>query len=197
MKKLLLLTAIAAASLLPSAAKADVVLLVDLSVANQVTVIATPGLSAVTRTGSTATGFYLQNFFNSLTTGAVTSAGVGNISTFLQAPDLSPLAFRNTSTAPGFNIFSYSAVGTTGVTAGIQAFQGSATFTLSPAAYGLALTALGASVDRNVFFPADRLSNMSAGAIVGTWQVVPEPSTVAFCLVGAGGLLVARLRRKK
>ena len=199
MKKILLLTAVAAASLLPMAANADVVLLVNLSVANQVTISATSGVSAATVSGSTTTGFYLQNFFFTTVAGTVTGAGVGNISTFLNPADNSPTGFRagTGSIDPGFNIWSYSTASTTGFTSGTQAFSGSATFTLSTSAYNQALAALGSVLNRNVYFPADDVNDLTTATAIGTWQVVPEPSTAAFCVLGLGGLAVTALRRRK
>ncbi len=198
MKRLAFLITIAAASLLPLAAKADVVLLVDLSVPNMVTITATSGTSAATISGTTFTGFYLQNFFNTTTAGTVTSTGVGNISSFLNPPDNSPNGFRaNSSTDPGFNIWSYSTDSTGNFTLGTQAFSGSATFTLSATAYAQAVVALGAAVDRNVYFPADDVTDLGTATLIGTWQVVPEPSTFALLGVMAAGALGVREWRKR
>lgn len=197
MKKLLLLTAIAAASLLPTAAKADVLLLVDLSVLNRITVTSTSGLSMATISGSDNTGFYLQNFFNTTTAGTLGATGVtGNITSFLNLSDGTPAPFRGGGD-PGFNIFSYTNDATSDFTSGVQAFSGSLSFTVSAVAYNQAVAAMGAAVSRNVYFPADTVDDLPNATILGTWQVVPEPSSVALGLTGLGGLLWVRLRRKK
>jgi len=58
------LSLVASVAMMTTAAQADVLLDVDLSVPNQLTVTATTGLSAVTTSGGDATGVYFADFYS-------------------------------------------------------------------------------------------------------------------------------------
>src|SRR6185312_3378910 len=92
-------------------------LTVDLSVANQITVSATTGVSAATISGPTSTGFYFQDFLASagtLALGTTNIVGTATLTAASVAPDGTPALFRGASGADaGLNIWSYSAVTTT------------------------------------------------------------------------------------
>lgn len=182
--------AVAAVAGLASAASADVVLTVDLSTVNQITIAATNGNSLVSRSGATGTGFYLANFFtaNQALSGTLVT---GNLTTFNDPADNSPALFRGgAGSDPGLNVWSYTANATSSVTAGSQAFAGSATWTVSPAVYASLLSANTSGI---VFFPADTFDDLTAASAVGEYSIVPAPGAAA--VLGLGGLLVGRRRR--
>lgn len=180
-----------------SAARADVLLNINLSVPNQFTITALPGLSAVSTSGSTTTGFYFQNFFGSSATftTAATTVGPATLTPASVASDGSPALFRFNATEPGLNVWSYSATGTTTFAAGAVAFTGSATWTVPAAIYAAALAG---SLGGNVYFPADDITDLPTAQILGTYSVtaVPEPATAALLGLGAAGLLMVRRRRQ-
>ena len=182
--------AVAAVAGLASAASAEVLLTVDLSTVNQITIAATNGASSASRSGATGTGFYLANFFTvnqALSSTLVT----GNLTTFNDPTDTSPLLFRGgAGTDPGLNIWSYTANSTSSVTAGNQAFAGSGTWTVSPAVYA---SLLSANTSGTIFFPADTFDDLTAATAIGEYSIVPAPGAAA--VLGLGGLLVTRRRR--
>lgn len=182
--------AIAAVSGLAAAASAEVLLTIDVSTPNQITISSTTGLSAASRTGSTSTGFYLANFFTANQALTSTLVPGGNLTTFADPSDNSPAIFRGGAADPGLNVWSYSTNGTSSVTAGIQAFAGSATWTVSPAVYA---SLVSANTSGTIFFPADTVDDITAATAIGEYSVVPAPGALA--LVGMGGMLVGRRRR--
>lgn len=183
--------AVAAVAGLASAASAEVLLNVDVSVPNQITISATSGLSAASRTGATGTGFYLANFFTANQTLTSTLVPGSNLTTFNDASDSSPALFRGgAGTDTGLNVWSYTTVTNSSVTAGVQAFAGSATWTVSPAVYA---SLLSANTSGTVYFPADTFDDVTAATAIGEYSIVPAPGAVA--VLGLGGLLVGRRRR--
>lgn len=187
------LAMIAVAGLTATAAQAEVVLLVDLTTPNQITINATPGLSAVTASGSNTTGFYLAGMFGGTgsTTGTIgTQMGTANLSTFNNASDGTPLLYRASATDPGLNLWSFSTSSTVSFTAGTQAFAGSATWSLDAATYSLLVDG---ATSGNVYFPADDLTDLPTAQIIGQYSVIPAPGALA--LLGLGGLAAVRRRR--
>lgn len=176
---------VAAAS---TAANAAELLLVDLTVPNQVTVSATSGNSSTTVSGSDFSGILLSGFYNGNQTAALgTPVGVGNLVPAAQASDLSPSMFRGTND-PGLNIWDMSTVTTVSFTAGSLAFTGSATWTLSAAQYA---DMLGGNLTGTVLFPADTTGD--PGVSIGEWRVIPTPGAAS--LLGVGLFAAARRRR--
>jgi len=161
-------------------------LTVDLSVANQITVSATTGVSAATISGPTSTGFYFQDFLASagtLALGTTNIVGTATLTAASVAPDGTPALFRGASGADaGLNIWSYSAVTTTTFTSGQVAFAGTATWSLAPAVYTAMLTAPNSG---NLYFPADDSTDIAGATLLGTYTVIhpgpnnPPAATVA------------------
>lgn len=182
--------AVAALAGLAAVANAEVLLTVDISTPNQITINSTTGLSAASRSGSTGTGFYLANFFTANQTLTSTLVPGGNLTTFNDPSDNTPAIFRGGATDPGLNVWSYSTNATSSVTAGTQAFAGSGTWTVSPAVYA---SFLSANTSGTIFFPADTFDDITAATAIGEYSVVPAPGAAA--VLGLGGLLVGRRRR--
>lgn len=189
------LAMIAVAGIAATAAQADVVLLVDLSTPDQITISAAPGgLSAVSASGSNTTGVYLAGILGS--TGGPTGTTIGtlvgtaDLSTFNNPPDGTPSLYRSSGTDTGLNFWSFSTSSTVTFTAGSQAFAGSATWAVDPALYALLLSG---ATSGNVYFPADDPADLPTAQVIGQYQVVPAPSALA--LLGLGGLVATRRRR--
>lgn len=185
--------AIATLALFATGAQADDLLLIDLSVPNQITITATGGLSAATISGGDTTGVYLDNFYGvaggSLST---TSTGAGNLTNAENPSDGSPALFRGGGGSDtGLNIFSWSSDVTVTFTAGELAFTGSGTWALDAPEYA---DMLAGNTTGNLYFPADTADDVSAATLLGTYRVIPAPG--AATLLGIGlGLGAVRRRR--
>lgn len=173
-------------------ASADNLLMVDLSVTNQVTLSATGGLSAATVSGSSFTGYLLADFYNAFG-GASNLIGsplvFGDLTTAANASDGTPDLFRGGSDA-GLNVWSFSASGDSDFIAGAVAFTGSATWDLDAASYA---EMIAGNSGGDIFAPADTDDDIGGATLVGTWAVIPAPSSLA--LLGMGGLVAGRRRR--
>lgn len=177
------LCAAVGAAFLTAGAYADVLLEIDLSVPNEITINATSGLSAVTTSGDDFFGAYFENFYNGPGTGMIDSGGVGDLTNTENPADFSPGLFR-AADDPGLNIWSWSSDTTVTFTAGSQAFTGSATWALDPAVYA---DMLAGNTSGDVYFPADTVDDIAAGAVLlGQYRVVPEPATLSLMLLGLG-----------
>lgn len=182
---------IAGTAVLASGAAADVLLQIDLSVENEVTISATDGLAMVSASASNFTGFLLADFFATPGAGfgGVLGASSGNLSTFGNVSDGTPSGFVG-SASVGLNIWSVSSDSTLTVNAGEQAFMGSATWTLDAAQYA---DFLAGATSGDIYFGADSDDDIPSATLIGTYNVVPAPS--AFALLGMGGLVATRRRR--
>lgn len=185
--------AIATLALFATGAQADDLLLIDLSVPNQITITATAGLSAATISGGDTTGVYLDNFYGvaggSLST---TSTGAGNLTNAENPSDGSPALFRGGGGSDtGLNIFSWSSDVTVTFTAGELAFTGSGTWALDAPEYA---DMLAGNTTGNLYFPADTADDVANATLLGTYRVIPAPG--AATLLGIGlGLGAVRRRR--
>lgn len=190
MLKQLILGAVAALGL-ATAANSEVLVLVDLTVPDQVTIMATDGLASATVNGSDTTGFYMADFYTAGTTASLGALLVsGDLTNFLNPSDGSPSLFNSVGNA-GLNVWSFSSDSLVDFVAGTQAFTGSATWTVDAAAYA-EMTAGNLSGD--LYFPADTDDDLSAATLIGQWAVViPTPGALA--LFGVAGLVGTRRRR--
>ncbi len=178
------------------AAGAEVLLLIDLTVENQMTVTATNGVSAVTSTGSDFNGIYLQGFFEAAATGAITATpGAGDFTTFGNTSDGGLSIYRGGSGADtGLNFWSWTDdPNPLTITAGQQALQGSAVFTLSAAVYAALLQNNGGTGE--LWFNADTADDIGGPldpGNIGQWSIVPAPGALA--MLGLAGLAGRRRR---
>tara|TARA_A100001391_G_scaffold137161_1_gene95784 strand:+ start:890 stop:1453 length:564 start_codon:yes stop_codon:yes gene_type:complete len=169
-------------------ASADDLVQIDLSVANQITIVATDGLASADASFSSFTGVLLADFFNTAGAGGPITGGTGDFSTFGEASDGSPSMFNDTASF-GLNFWSFTNDAPS-IVSGEQAFSGSATFVVDAGVYA-AMLAGNSSGD--LIAGSDRDSNIAGGVNVGTWSLVPAPSSVA--MLGLGGLVAGRRRR--
>ena len=171
-------------------ASADVLLNVDLSVTNTITISGTSGLSALTTTGSDSAGVYLENFFGAAGDGVAESLVAGDLTNVGNASDGSPNLYRDSGSDFGLNVFSWSPDANVTFTAGTQAFTGSATWTVDAATYA---DMLAGSTSGNLYFPVDNAADVVGADLLGTYNVVPAPGAMA--LLGLGGIVAGRRRR--
>ncbi len=144
-------------------------LVVDLTVTDQVTVTATTAAATNTVSGSDTTGFYFENFFTT-DEGLAGTLVSGDLTSFLNTSDGTPGIFRGGGgTDPGLNIWTYTDDATSDFVAGTQAFSGSATWDVSPEDYASFLTA---NATGDLYFPADTADDIAGGAtLIGTYSV--------------------------
>ena len=184
--------ALASIAGLATAANAADLLIVDLTVPNEITITATAAASAVTATGSDGIGVYLDGFYGADRTSTISDILVsGDLRSFLNPGNNNPnlfTAFNNDD--PGLNIFAWSPDTSVSFTAGTQAFIGSATWTVPAADYADLLTA---NMSGDIYFPADDDGDLATAQVIGQWRLIPAPSAMA--LLGLGGLAAARRRR--
>jgi hypothetical protein len=186
--------AVATATLFASGTQAqlDELLIIDLSVPNQITITATAGLSAVDASGSDTTGVYMENFYSAAGGALSTSStGAGDLTNAQNPSDGSPALFRaGSGTDTGLNVWSFSSDSTVTFTAGSLAFVGSGTWALDAPEYA---DMLAGNTSGNLYFPADSNDDLPGAVLLGTWRVIPAPG--AATLFGLGLIGAARRRR--
>jgi len=188
-----LLCAAAAAGFLTAGAQAEVLLVVDLSVMNQVTITATNGLSAVTASGSDTTGVYFNNFYGVAGGSLADVLVAGDLTSAANTSDTSPDLYRATSGSDtGLNLWSWTDDTTVNFTAGAQAFSGSATWTLTAAEYA---DMVNGNTAGDLYFPADSSDDISSADLIGQYEVVvPTPGAVSMLALGLGAGAIRRRR---
>ena len=178
-----------------SAQGSDVLLTVDLTVTNQVTISATDGLSAATVSGSQFIGVYFADFYTAPGADLGGTIVSGNLTTAQNPADaLGPALFRGSLGAdPGLNIFAFSTDNTVSFTAGSLAFVGSATWDLTPVEYA---DMLSGNSSGDLYFPADTVDDIAGGAaFIGRYTViVPATGALPILSIGLGAGLVRRRR---
>jgi hypothetical protein len=178
-------------------ASAAVVVEIDLSVTDQVTISSTAGLSAISTSGSDDTGIYFENFYSGPGSSLADTLLSGNFTSANNVSDSSPDMWRGGSGADtGLNMWSWTADGSSSFTAGSVAFSGSASFSLDAASYA---DMVAGSASGNLFFPADTAGDITGLTAIGTWRVrvseVPIPA--AAWLFGSALLGLGAMKRKK
>ena len=164
-------------------ASAELLLEVDLTVIDQITITATDGAAGASASGSTFTGFYLASFFNDASLSGIIN-GTGSLTAASVASDGSPSLYSSGSSF-GLNIWSYSSTGDTTFTAGETAFSGSGTWTLSSSQYALFLSG---NTFGDIYFAADTDDDLPGATVIGQWSVVPAPGAIALLgHAGSGG----------
>ena len=193
MKTVLTVGAVLAVAGTASATEIQKLLVVDLSVPNQITVSATDGNSAVDVSGSDGIGFYLADFYAGDGAALIETLVGGDLTSFLNTSDGTPNIFRGGGgTDPGLNIWSYTDDATSDFLAGTQAFSGSATWTLSDDMYA-DMIALGER-SGEVYFVADTVDDLPDAFVLGEYNVIiPTPGAAG--LLGLAGLAAVRRRR--
>ena len=166
---------------------AEVLLLIDPTVTNQITIYATGERSIADASTSVFTGIYLEGFFNDPSI-MINQNGEGDFTTVANPSDNTPSIFSS-STSFGLNVWSFSTSGTVSVSEGVQAFTGSATWTVSSEAYLAYLAGPGSG---NIVFDADTDDDIAEGTVIGRWGI-PAPGSLA--VFGLGGVFAGRRRR--
>ena len=174
-----------------SAQSTAILLEVDLSVADEVTITATSGASAATISGSDTTGIWLDGLLDGTAGETVfNTGGTGDLTSAANGSDGTPGSFTNDPGETGLNVWSYTTDPTSDFTAGETAFSGSATWSVSADVYG-SFAAEGST--GFIYFPADNLGDLSTATILGQWVIVPAPGAGA--LLAMGGRVAVRRRR--
>ncbi len=191
----LAMTALAA---LPGIAHAATLLSVDLSVQNQITINAEPGLATVTASGRDGTGIYLENFYGSAGIFPTAALVSGDFTTADQRSDNSPELWRANGTDLGLNIWSFARGNNISTTAGQQAFSGSATWTVSNAVYNDLLS--GGGTFGNIYLDADSIDDLASATLIGEFainNVAPVPLPASALLLGGALVWLRRRSRAK
>ena len=178
---------VAATTAMTASADHLVLLIVDLSVVDSVTISATDGLAAASSISTTGVGLTLDRFFDAPDT-FLNEISTGNLTTANQASDGSP-ALWSYDYAVALNIYHFS-VGDSTTAAGYLAFTGSATWTLDSDVY---MAMLNGNITGNIYMGTSNDEIFPGPTFIGTWNVIPAPSSLA--LLGLGGIVAGRRRR--
>jgi len=185
------LIAAAACTTMATANVSDELLCIDLSVTDQITILATDGLAAATVSGSNFTGVYFDNFYNGAGSSLSASLVSGDLTSAANPSDESPSLFRGGGgTDTGLNLWSFSTDSTVDFVEGDLAFVGSATWDLDSAMYN---DMLNGNDMGDLYFPADTSDDVNDAFLIGTYKVV-VPAPASLPLLGLG---FAAMRRRR
>ena len=193
--------ALAALSALPVTAHAATLLSIDLSVENQLTINAEPGLASASVGGRDLTGIYLSNFYAGAGLFPTSSLISGNFTTANNPSNNNPLLWRASANDLGLNIYEFSTDNRVSITAGQQAFTGSATWSISNAIYTDMLA--GGGTFGSIYFAADSADDLRRATLIGEFSVTyaaPVPLPAPLFLLGAalfGWVAMSRRQRKR
>ena len=177
--------------------QAAILLNVDLTVPNTVTIRATTGASSATVSGDDDIGVYFEDFFS----------GPGNFfgwSTFTPGTlttSLNPSAGITGIDRPGFGadlglgVYGFSSDLDVDFQIGVQAFTGETTWALATFQYSEILAGPSSG---NLYFPAQVVGDVPGATLIGTWTkvaAIPEPSLIG--LLGTAGLGLFLLTRRR
>lgn len=168
--------------------QAAVVLIVDITDPSAVTITATTNFSAINdSTSQDGNGIVLKGLFSSGSgSGSFTSgdlAAPGGV-----AYNFSANGFNSTVTDLDLNLFSQDKSNTQSFVDSAAAFTGSLTINLDSED----LSGVGSSGDVLV---GDGEPGGGSGLVIGTYQIIPEPSMVSLLIMGLGTLCIVRRRR--
>ena len=183
-------TVIIAIAGLASIASADILLNIDLTVVDQITITATGGLSAASVSGSDTAGVLMADFYSSAPGSLIEGFVSGDLTAANDIADNSPNLF-NSAGSVGLNLWSWTDDFPSTFTAGALAFSGSATWTLSASEYA---DMINGNLSGDIYAYADRDSDIPTSTIIGTYSVIPAPGSLA--LLGLGGIVAGRRRRR-
>jgi uncharacterized protein (TIGR03382 family) len=185
------LTALTVLATAGAASAGDALLLeVDLSVLNQITITATDGASSATASGSEFTGVLLADIVVGDAGSSAIFTGMGDLAPALNTSDMSAQTFISGGTDTGLNIWEMTDGSTNDFEAGMQAFSGSTTWEVSEGMYN-ALAAPGTF--GTIYSGADDSGDIPNATAIGRYVIVPAPGAAA--LLGLAGVAGVRRRR--
>jgi hypothetical protein len=180
--------------------QANLLLNVDLSVENTISISTTDGNALITESAGLVTGLYLEGFFGDIFSSSISDS---LITTNITSANNTSGLFNNLfhfGNDPGLNLFSFDG-GSASFSAGEQAFVGEGRWTVSATAYQ---SALNGALSGNLFFPADSINDIATLSILGTWAVsgvdiaeVPAPSVILLLALGLAGVVFSNTQKRK
>ncbi|MEO0972283.1 MAG: hypothetical protein AAFX85_04250 [Pseudomonadota bacterium] len=177
--------------LLVPATNATVLLTVDLTTENQLTIASTGAASEATSSGSVGTGFLLAGFFQD-NSNMDDIRGRGDLQTIDGVSNGRPFLFRDPGNA-GLNVYNF-LTGVMNFFEGQTAFTGSGTWDVPPSVYTMML---GSPLSGELYANADDDFDIPFATRIGEWQrvvaPVSSPATLPLLLLGA---LVLRSRAR-
>ncbi|MBL4809902.1 MAG: PEP-CTERM sorting domain-containing protein [Phycisphaerales bacterium] len=162
---------------------------IDLRVVNQITITAKDGVSLASVTGSDSLGVYMADFYNSDPGSILETLVGGDLVSAGTISDGTPNLYSFTGNF-GLNFWSWTDDSPSVFTAGSLAFTGSATWTLTAEDYA---NLLSGNTTGSIYAFADSDDDIAGASLIGTWKVIPAPSSLA--LLGLGGIVAGRRRR--